>query len=53
MRVTPVANIDGRVIGVENHVGVRGPVTARLQQLYETLPDRGPEWATELPPFNK
>ena len=45
--LTPVTKIDGRVIGT----GQRGPVTARLQEAYKTLPDR-PGWSTELPPFS-
>jgi len=45
--LTPVTKIDGRVIGT----GRRGPVTARLQEAYKTLPDR-PGWSTELPPFS-
>lgn len=44
--LTPVTNIDGRVIGT----GVRGEVTARLQEAYKELPER-PGWATEIPPF--
>lgn len=44
--LTPVVNIDGRVIGS----GVRGPITARLQEIYKTLPERE-GWATPLPPF--
>ena len=44
--LTPVTNIDGRVIGS----GQRGPITARLQEAYQSLPDR-PGWATEIPPF--
>ena len=44
--LTPVTNIDGRIIGE----GVRGPVTARLQEAYKTLSER-PGWATEIPPF--
>ena len=45
--LTPVTKIDGRVIGT----GQRGPVTAKLQEAYKTLPDR-PGWSTELPPFS-
>jgi len=44
--LTPVVNIDGRVIGG----GKRGPITARLQEVFKTLPERD-GWATELPPF--
>jgi branched-subunit amino acid aminotransferase/4-amino-4-deoxychorismate lyase len=44
--LTPVTNIDGRVIGN----GKRGPITERLQKLFQTLPERE-GWATELPPF--
>ena len=44
--LTPVTKIDGRVIGD----GKRGPITAKLQDVYETLPER-PGWATEIPPF--
>ena len=45
--LTPVTKIDGRIIGT----GERGPVTAKLQEAYKTLPDR-PGWSTELPPFS-
>ena len=45
--LTPVTKIDGREIGT----GERGPVTAKLQDAYKTLPDR-PGWSTELPPFS-
>lgn len=45
--LTPVTNIDGRVIGS----GVRGEITARLQEAYKTLPER-PGWATPIPPFD-
>lgn len=45
--LTPVVNIDGRIIGS----GIRGPVTAKLQELYNTLPERE-GWATDLPPFD-
>ena len=45
--LTPVTNIDGRVIGG----GVRGVITERLQAAYKTLPDR-PGWATPLPPYD-
>ena len=44
--LTPVTDIDGRVIGS----GVRGEVTARLQEAYKTLPERD-GWATAIPPF--
>lgn len=44
--LTPVTNIDGRVIGN----GVRGEVATRLQEAYKTLPER-PGWATEIPPY--
>jgi branched-chain amino acid aminotransferase group I len=44
--LTPVVMIDGRVIGS----GQRGPVTAQLQAMYRTLPDRD-ECATALPEF--
>jgi protein-lysine N-methyltransferase EEF2KMT len=44
--LTPVTCIDGRAIGS----GKRGPVTARLQNVYKDLPDR-PGWSTMLPPF--
>lgn len=44
--LTPVVNIDGRIIGT----GVRGPITAQLQEKYKTLPDRE-GWATPLPEF--
>lgn len=46
--LTPVVNIDGRVIGD----GKRGPITARLQEVYKTLPERE-GWATALPPLNE
>jgi branched-chain amino acid aminotransferase group I len=46
--LTPVTMIDGRVIGT----GVRGPITARLQDAYQTLPEK-PGWATEIPPFEE
>jgi protein-lysine N-methyltransferase EEF2KMT len=46
--LTPVVNIDGRVIGS----GQRGPITERLQQVYKTLPERD-GWATALPPFEE
>ena len=46
--LTPVVNIDGRVIGS----GQRGPITERLQTLFQTLPERD-GWATELPPFEE
>jgi branched-chain amino acid aminotransferase group I len=45
--LTPVRMIDGRVIGIE---GKRGPITAKLQKVYQSLPER-PGWATEIPPF--
>lgn len=45
--LTPVVKIDGRVIGT----GERGPITAQLQQIFKTLPERE-GWATELPPFD-
>ena len=44
--LTPVTMIDGRTIGN----GKRGPITARLQNVYQTLPDL-PGWATPIPPF--
>lgn len=44
--LTPVVNIDGRVIGD----GVRGPITALLQEQYKALPERE-GWATPLPDF--
>jgi branched-subunit amino acid aminotransferase/4-amino-4-deoxychorismate lyase len=44
--LTPVVNIDGRVIGA----GVPGPITQRLQEEYKSLPDRD-GWATPLPDF--
>jgi branched-chain amino acid aminotransferase group I len=46
--LTPVVNIDGRVIGD----GKRGPITARLQAAYKKLPERE-GWATALPPFDE
>lgn len=46
--LTPVINIDGRVIGD----GTRGPITERLQEVYKTLPERE-GWATDLPPFEE
>jgi protein-lysine N-methyltransferase EEF2KMT len=47
--LTPVNMIDGRVIGPVGGT-MPGPVTAKLQEVYATLPER-PGWATELPPF--
>jgi protein-lysine N-methyltransferase EEF2KMT len=44
--LTPVVNIDGRIIGS----GCRGPITEQLQAAYQTLPERE-GWATPLPPF--
>lgn len=44
--LTPVINIDGRVIGE----GKRGPVTQQLQEIYQTLPERD-GWATPLPEY--
>lgn len=44
--LTPVTKIDGRVIGE----GTRGPITARLQGVYKSLPER-PGFATEIPTF--
>ena len=44
--LTPVVEIDGRVIGI----GERGDITKRLQDAYRTLPER-PGYATEIPPF--
>jgi len=44
--LTPVTMIDGRVIGS----GSRGPITARLQEVYKTLPDRD-GWATPIPDY--
>ena len=44
--LTPVVNIDGRIIGD----GICGPITQQLQQLYQTLPDRD-GWSTPIPPF--
>ena len=44
--LTPVTLIDGRVIGT----GQRGPVTERLQLVYQTLPERE-GWATAIPEF--
>ena len=46
--LTPVVNIDGRVIGD----GVCGPVTQQLQEVYQTLPDRF-GWSTPIPPFEE
>ena len=46
--LTPVTNIDGRVIGT----GVRGEITKRLQEAYKELPAK-PGWATEIPPFSE
>jgi len=45
--LTPVTNIDGRVIGT----GFRGEITKRLQDAYKALPAK-PGWATEIPPFS-
>jgi protein-lysine N-methyltransferase EEF2KMT len=44
--LTPVTMIDGRVIGT----GKRGPITAKLQDVYKTLPERE-GFATPLPAF--
>jgi branched-chain amino acid aminotransferase group I len=44
--LTPVTEIDYRVVGD----GKRGEMTARLQEIYKTLPDRE-GWATSIPPF--
>jgi branched-chain amino acid aminotransferase group I len=44
--LTPVTLIDGRVIGD----GQRGRITAQLQEVYRTLPERD-GWATDIPPF--
>lgn len=44
--LTPVTMIDGRIIGN----GVRGQVTARLQDAYKTLPERD-GWATPIPEY--
>jgi len=46
--LTPVTNIDGRVIGT----GLRGAITKRLQDAYKALPAM-PGWATEIPPFTE
>ena len=51
--LTPVREIDGRVIGEEGTTtagGSRDPLTVRLQDAYRLLPERQ-GWATELPPF--
>ena len=45
--LTPVTCIDGRVIGT----GVRGPITTRLQEVYQTLPERE-GYATAIPAFD-
>ena len=45
--LTPVNMIDGRIIGD----GMRGPITARLQDVYKTLPERD-GWATPIPEFD-
>ena len=44
--LTPVINIDGRIIGD----GTRGPITKQLQEIYQTLPERE-GWATPLPEY--
>jgi branched-subunit amino acid aminotransferase/4-amino-4-deoxychorismate lyase len=44
--LTPVVKIDGRIIGN----GERGPITSRLQEIYQTLPERE-GWSTPLPEF--
>jgi len=44
--LTPVAMIDGRVIGD----GKRGAITQKLQEVYSTLPERE-GWATPIPSF--
>jgi protein-lysine N-methyltransferase EEF2KMT len=46
--LTPVVAIDGRIISTTGS----GPVTRRLQQLYQTLPERE-GWATPIPPFDE
>ena len=46
--LTPVTCIDGRVIGT---TGVRGPITTRLQEVYQTLPERD-GYATAIPEFD-
>jgi protein-lysine N-methyltransferase EEF2KMT len=45
--LTPVTRIDGRVIGE----GIRGVITALLQEEYKKLPERE-GWATPLPEFS-
>jgi protein-lysine N-methyltransferase EEF2KMT len=45
--LTPVTMIDGRIIGS----GMCGPMTKQLQDLYQTLPDRGEPWATSIPDY--
>jgi protein-lysine N-methyltransferase EEF2KMT len=45
--LTPVVAIDGRIISTTG----AGPVTRRLQALYQTLPERE-GWATPIPPFD-
>lgn len=44
--ITPVTNIDGRIIGT----GKRGTVTETLQQAYSQLSDRN-EFSTPIPHF--
>lgn len=45
--LTPVTMIDGRIIGT----GKRGTITKQLQDIYQTLPDRGEPWATTIPNY--
>jgi protein-lysine N-methyltransferase EEF2KMT len=45
--LTPVTMIDGRMIGQ----GQRGPITKQLQDIYQTLPERGEPWSTIIPDF--
>jgi protein-lysine N-methyltransferase EEF2KMT len=46
--LTPVTTIDGRIIGS----GVCGAITKQLQDIYKTLPERGPDYATPIPEFD-
>ena len=45
--ITIVSTIDGRIIGSS---GNQHPITARLLEAYQTLPER-PGLATEIPDF--
>ena len=51
--ITPVKDIDGRLIGKGNHLGRPGPITAELQKTYQemvrgALPEYGRGWLTPI-----